>query len=131
MAQNRSQVYDVDNRYSQTRDASDNDAGKRFLRRFIQEDKVSRYPDVESERKEDNRFIEAVPLAQSNTYGRGSFRNQFKAKQGSERRYTTIKDSEKTDYKTSLGEIISENIRSIYRPDSKYTKDARKQYYSN
>jgi hypothetical protein len=95
MARNRSQVYDVDNRYSQTEGASDNDAGKSF-----------------------------------NAYGRASYKNQFKAEQAKNKEYTSIEDTEKTDYRTSLGELVSENIRSIYKPDSKYTENVRKQYYS-
>lgn len=131
MARNFSQVYDVDNRYSQARGASDNTAGKNFLRRYMQERRSSQYPGVEEERTQDNRFIEAVPLAGESGYGRGSFKNQFRTSQGKKRRYTTIKDSEKTDYKTSLGELISENVRSAYRSDAKYTKDATAKYYSS
>ena len=130
MAKNRSQVYDVDNRYSQTEGASDNDAGKNFLRQYMRRDKVARYPGVEAERKQDDRFIQAVPLANSNAYGLAGYRNQFKAEQAKNKEYTTVKDTEKTDYRTSLGELVSENIRSIYRPDSTYTENVREQYYS-
>ena len=130
MAKNRSQVYDVDNRYSQTEGASDNDVGKNFLRQYMRRDKVARYPGVEAERKQDDRFIQAVPLANSNAYGLAGYRNQFKAEQAKNKEYTTVEDTEKTDYRTSLGELVSENIRSIYRPDSTYTENVREQYYS-
>ena len=130
MARNQSQVYDVDNRYSQTKGASDNDAGKSFLRQYMRQDKTARYPGVEAERKQDDRFIQAVPLADSNAYGRAGYKNQFKAEQAKNKEYTSIKDTEKTDYRTSLGELVSENIRSIYKPDSKYTENVREQYYS-
>lgn len=130
MARNRSQVYNVDNRYKQTEGASDNTAGAKFLRKFIQRDRQSRFPGIEEERRQDDRFIEAVPLENENTYGKASYRNQFRAAQGEERKYRTIKDTEKTDRFTSLGEMVSENVRSIYDPEAAYTEKVREKYYS-
>jgi len=130
MAQNRSQVYNVDNRYKQTEGASDNTAGAKFLQRFIESNRQSRFPGIEAERRQDDRFIEAVPLATENTYGKASYRNQFRAAQGEERKYQTIKDTEKTDRFSSLGEMVSENVRSIYDPEAAYTEKVREKYYS-
>ena len=62
MAQKRSQNYNVDNRYKETRlegggtarEASDNETGKKFLKDFIERGRVAKQDSVENERKEDN-----------------------------------------------------------------------------
>ena len=131
MARNRSQVYKVDNRYSETKGASDNNAGLGFLRRYMAQDSAMKKSNIEAERSLDDRFIEAAPLAGSNAYGNASYKNQFRVSQGQDKNYTTIEDTEKQDQRTSLGEMVSENIRSIYDKDTKYTEDVRKKYYSS
>jgi hypothetical protein len=49
--------YNVDQRYSETTGASDNNAGKQFLNKFINEDKQVNRPEITQQRKQDNRFV--------------------------------------------------------------------------
>jgi len=142
MAQNRSQVYDVDNRYSQTEEARDNTAGKRFLKNFMERDRQSRYPGIEAERREDNRITNygtggTVPMAAlglgqkvGNTNSRSTYKNPFRASQSEPKNYTTIEESEEQDKIKSLGEMVSQNVRSAYRKDVDYIKDPIAAYYS-
>lgn len=131
MARNQSQVYKVDERYSETKGASDNNVGLGFLRKYMAQDRAMKKFNIEAERSKDDRFIEAVPLAASNTYGNASYKNQFRASQGQEKNYRTIEDTEKQDQRTSLGEMVSQNIRSIYDKDTEYIADVRRKYYSS
>ena len=63
-----SQEYDVDNRYRGFEKdpdtglalAADNEAGKRFLAQFIERDRLQEKNNIESERREDNRFTFAA-----------------------------------------------------------------------
>ena len=121
-----SQSYDVDNRYTQTKDAYDNNAGKTFLRRYTERSKMSRYPDIETERRGDDRIINpalggtvpvgALGLGQkiSNTDSRGSYKNPFRASQGEPKKYTTVKQSEADDNMISDKEYADAYIRSTY-----------------
>ena len=98
MAQKRSQNYNVDNRYKETRlegggtarEASDNETGKKFLKDFIEGGRVAKQDSVENERKEDNKFVipgqgGLVPIPDGNnirnTDRQISFRNSFRAAQ--------------------------------------------------
>lgn len=53
--------YDVDNRYSQTANAADNQAGKHFLDQYLGAKKAESRPNLTEERREDNRFIMSAP----------------------------------------------------------------------
>jgi len=131
MARNQSQVYNVDERYSQTKGATDNNSGLGFLRKYMAQDRAMKKFNIEAERAVDDLFIEAVPLAGSNAYGSASFKNQFRASQGQDKNYTTIEESEKQDQRTSLGELVSRNIRSIYDKDTGYIENLKEKYYSS
>ena len=93
MAQNRSQVYTVDERYKQTEGAVDNSAGPAFLRQYLARRRTRNKPNIEAERRQDNRFIEparggtvpvgALGLGQQigNTDSAATFKNAFRAQQ--------------------------------------------------
>jgi len=130
MAQNRSQVYTVDERYKESKGASDNSVALGFLKKYASRDKAGKRSNVEQQRREDDRFINAVPLANSNAYGSASFKNQFVPSQKEEANYKTIEQSEKEDQFKSLGEVVDENIRSIYDRSATYVKDPRREFYS-
>lgn len=130
MARNQSQLYTVDERYKETQDAVDNNAGLDFLRRYTQRDQAGKRYNLEAQRQEDDRVFTAIPRANSNAYGIASYRNPFRAAQGDKENYISIKDSEKLDDFTSLGEQVSENIRSIYDKSATYIKNPREEFYS-
>ncbi len=78
MAKNRSQDYDVDNRRLNTEQASDNEAGKKFLSQYLEaKRRKDAYP-IGNERQRDDRFI--VP-ALNQTDGEITFKNLFRATQ--------------------------------------------------
>ena len=93
MAQKLSQLYDVDNRFREAKGVADNEAGKRFLKDFIARDKELGKDPVDSQRREDDKFIlpaqgGTIPIAAlglgsqlSNTDSRTTFRNAFRASQ--------------------------------------------------
>ena len=65
MAQRRSQDYDVDNRYKETAGysdipaeaAKDNSSGEKFLRQYIERDRVSQLNPIAPDNKDENKFI--------------------------------------------------------------------------
>lgn len=130
MAQNRSQVYQVDERYKETQGALDNNAGLNFLQNYIRRDQAGKKYNLESQRQEDDRIFTAIPRANSNAYGVASYRNPFRAAQGDKENYISIRDSEKFDDFTSLGEQVNENIRSIYDRSATYIENPREKFYS-
>jgi len=67
--------YDVDNRYSQTAKALDNQAGKHFLNQYLNAKKEESRPNLTENRKEDNRFIMSAPGYGTNY----TFTNAFSA----------------------------------------------------
>ena len=69
--------YNVDNRYQETKAASDNVEGKQFLNRYINADKAADRPTVTLERKQDDRFVMSAPGWGTNY----SFKNAFGAQQ--------------------------------------------------
>jgi phospholipase C len=93
MAQNRSQVYKVDERYKETKGAVDNNAALGFLKQYAARDRASNKVNIEAERKQDDRFIVpgqagtlpvgALGLGQQvgNTDGAITFKNSFRATQ--------------------------------------------------
>ena len=97
MAQTRSQNYDIDNRYKETagysdipaESAKDNSSGKKFLRRYIERDRVSQINPIAPDNKDENKFVLpgqgglTVPDGRSvsNTDSRITFRNLFRASQ--------------------------------------------------
>ena len=93
MAQKLSQVYDVDNRFTEAKGVADNEPGKRFLREFRKRDKSLSKDFIGDSRRSDNKFIlpaqgGTVPIAAlglgsqlSNTDSRTTFRNAFRASQ--------------------------------------------------
>ena len=92
MAQTRSQDYDVDNRYSQSRingtPARDNTSGENFLKNYLEQDRVAKKNPIAPDNRDENKFIipalgGLVPPSGniSNTDAKGSYRNQFKASQ--------------------------------------------------
>lgn len=64
------QGYDVDQRRAGMSTASDNTVAKQFLRQFAALKRADR-PDIEQERKSDDRFF---------MFGEGTFKNQFRAR---------------------------------------------------
>lgn len=97
MTQQFSQTYKVDNRYRGVEDAVDDSAGQRFLSQYLQRSRLIGKPNVEEQRKDDDRFVlpaqgGTVPIAAlpyeprgvasiSNTDKRAGFRNLFRAEQ--------------------------------------------------
>ena len=93
MAQKLSQVYDVDNRFSEAKGVADNEAGKKFLQEFRARDKSLGSNFIGDSRKSDDRFILAaqggtIPVSSlglgsqiSNTDSRSTFKNTFRAAQ--------------------------------------------------
>ena len=92
MAQTRSQDYDVDNRYSQSRingtPARDNTSGENFLKNYLEQDRVAKKNPIAPDNRDENKFIipalgGLVPPSGNigNTDAKGSYRNQFKASQ--------------------------------------------------
>ena len=95
MAVAKSQSYTVDNRYQQAKDVSDDVAGQRFLRSYMEARRVAGKFPTTLEREGDDRFVFAgqagtVPIAAlpysprgsaslSNTDGRVTYRNSFRA----------------------------------------------------
>jgi len=74
-----SQDYDVDNRYQEASgpngsNMSDNTSGKRFLKEYIEKNKDANKQNIDSERREDDRFIISGPG--DSTYG---FKNSFRS----------------------------------------------------
>lgn len=65
--------YDVDNRYRETKPASDNQAGKHFLERYVDASKSAGRGTLTQERKQDNRFVMSAPGWNTNY----SFNNAF------------------------------------------------------
>ena len=66
--------YDVDNRYRNVRNASDNDSGKRFLDRFISVRLDAQRPSLTADRQGEDRFLMSGPG--DATY---SFKNPYAA----------------------------------------------------
>ena len=66
--------YDVDNRYSGTQDAVDNEQGKRAAAKAVAQRRVAQRSTVAEDRREDGRFIVSGPG--DSTY---SFRNAYGA----------------------------------------------------
>jgi len=95
MAQTRSQDYDVDNRYSQSQingtPGDDNASGKKFLKDYIERDRISKINPIAPDNRDENKFIlpgqgGLVPVPSdggniSNTDARMTFRNSFRASQ--------------------------------------------------
>ena len=94
MAQKLSQVYDVDNRFTEAKGVPDNTSGKRFLKQFIAQDKRLGANTIGNSRENDNRFVLAaqggtVPIASigltgsliGNTDSKLTFKNAFRAAQ--------------------------------------------------
>ena len=97
MTQQFSQTYKVDNRYSGVKDAVDDTAAQKFLARYLQSSKLVGRPNVEEQRKDDDRFVlpaqgGTVPIAALPYEPRGAasigstdrrigFRNLFRAEQ--------------------------------------------------
>tara|TARA_B100000287_G_C20077463_1_gene560977 strand:- start:143 stop:445 length:303 start_codon:yes stop_codon:yes gene_type:complete len=99
MAQTRSQDYNVDNRYRETAGytdipkeaAKDNSSGSRFLRNFIERDRVKGLNPIAPDNRDENKFIMPaqgglVPVPRdggsiSNSDARMTFRNSFRAAQ--------------------------------------------------
>jgi len=76
MAQQQTSIdYSVDNRYSETQYASDNNEGKHFLNRYIDAKKEASKTNLTQERKEDNHFIMSAPGLGTNF----KFTNAFSA----------------------------------------------------
>ena len=69
-----STAYDVDNRYSGTQDAVDNEQGKRAAAKAVAQRRVAQRSVVAEDRREDDRFIISGPG--DSTY---SFRNAYGA----------------------------------------------------
>ena len=67
--------YNVDNRYRGVKSASDNQEGKHFLNKFIDQRKQANETNLTQERKEDNRFVVSAPGLGVNY----SFKNAFNA----------------------------------------------------
>ena len=53
--------YKVDNRYKNTRNASDNDSGRQFLDRFISMRSDAQRPSLTADRKGEGRFLMSGP----------------------------------------------------------------------
>jgi len=66
--------YEVDNRYRNTRNASDNDSGKQFLDRFISMRLDAQRPSLTADRRGEGRFLMSGPG--DATY---SFKNAYAA----------------------------------------------------
>ena len=91
MAQNRSQAYDIDNRYRETelngggtfQEASDNISGKRFVQRFIEENRLNKKNPIGNQRDRDNKFIftEQAQGQFGPVSGELTFKNLFRASQ--------------------------------------------------
>ena len=98
MAQTRSQDYNVDNRYreaagytdSSDEAARDNTAGKKFLKDYIERDRVRSIKPIAPDNKDENKFVlpgqgglTRIPDGRSvsNTDSRMTFRNLFRASQ--------------------------------------------------
>ena len=94
MAQTRSQDYDVDNRYSQSRingtPARDNTLGENFLKNYLEQDRVAKKNPIAPDNRDENKFIlpgqgGLIPIPDggsvSNTDSRMTFRNSFRATQ--------------------------------------------------
>ena len=99
MAQTRSQNYGIDNRYKETAGysdipaeaAKDNSSGEKFLRQYIERDRVSQLNPIAPDNKDENKFIVPgqgglVPVPRdggsiSNSDSRMTFRNSFRASQ--------------------------------------------------
>lgn len=76
MAQQQTSTdYSVDNRYSETQHASDNNEGKHFLNRYINAKKAASRTNLTEDRKEDNHFIVSAPGLGTNF----KFTNAFSA----------------------------------------------------
>lgn len=67
--------YNVDNRYRGVKRASDNEEGKHFLNRFINQRKKENKTNLTEDRKQDNRFVASAPGFGVNY----SFKNAFNA----------------------------------------------------
>lgn len=97
MTQQFSQTYKVDNRYGGMEGAVDDTAAQRFLSQYLQRSKLVGKPNVEEQRKDDDRFVlpaqgGTIPIASlpyeprgvaniSSTDRRAGFRNLFRAEQ--------------------------------------------------
>jgi hypothetical protein len=69
--------YDIDNRYSGARGATDNTIGKRALAKAIAQRRIDQRSSLTQDRQEDNRFIVSGPG--DSTY---SFKNAYGAPRG-------------------------------------------------
>ena len=93
MAQKLSQVYDVDNRFTEAKGVADNEPGKRFLREFRKRDKSLSKNFIGDSRRSDDKFIlpaqgGTIPVSSlglgsqiSNTDSVATFKNSFRATQ--------------------------------------------------